>query len=274
MDMPSQCSNPFRAQRELSAELFRIVRLQVEKRSLQQRKARHFLRREAGELLHRLRLGKGVDVRQQFRDSSALGDLCLKMGEFVGGKGALLLLKLRANRLAGRNQLVEEVESEWSEGDVGLLRQVDSRTPSIEYAHARDELIVSTPCPFPRPGLGANPVLDRHNRCMRGGPGNNVAEDLFLSTGPARALENSDIPGLSRSVVPIDDGKTRREAEGLVLRESVHPPLMEYGIKRNRGVRSCLVRNMLPRKRNDVLRLGEAKPGLAYLRELLDVFIR
>ena len=77
------------AKDELPAKLLGIVRLQVEKRPLKERKTLLFLRREARQPPHRLRLREDIDVSQQFRDGCAIRDFLPNVREFVGNSARL-----------------------------------------------------------------------------------------------------------------------------------------------------------------------------------------
>ena len=273
-DMLGEPLNAPGAKDELPAKLLGIVRLEVEKRSLKEHKTRLFLRREARQSPYRLRLREDIDVRQQFRNGCAVRDFFPEVREFVGGKRTLFFSELIADRVACSHQLIEEIESEGPEGDIGLFREVDGRTPGIEDAHARDELVVLLPRPLPRLEFRAERVLDRDDGGMWRRTRNDIAKDLLLSASPAGALEDPYVARLPRGVVAIDHGEARGEAERLVLRQGIHSPMMEYRVKRHPSARSPLVGDMFAGKRNDFLRLSEAVASLADLGKAPEILIQ
>ena len=92
----------------------------------------------------------------------------------------------------------------------------------VEHAHAGNKLISAVARPFPVVLFHPDLVLDRHDRLVRSCAGDDVAKNLFGSSGAARALENPDIPSLSRRVIAINEGEFGCELECLVFRERVH----------------------------------------------------
>ena len=103
--------------------------------------------------------------------------------------------------------------------------------------------------------------------------GNDIAENLLLSASPARALEDPDIAGLARGVVPVDHGEIRREAQCLVLSERIHSPVMENRVERHCGARSPLIGDVFSGKRKDFLFFGEAMAGLADISKAPEILI-
>ena len=91
---------------EFASELLGIIRLQIEKRSLEEVEPRFLLWREVRQPPNGLRLCEGVDVREQSRDNRAFGDLRLHGREFVGDEGALFLFELDTDRLAARASIM------------------------------------------------------------------------------------------------------------------------------------------------------------------------
>ena len=134
-DMRSEPLHSSRAKGEFLAKLLRVVRLEIDKRSIEDRKTRLVLRRKARQCPDRLLRREDIDVREQFRNGCAIRNPFPEVREIARGKRTLFSDELFADRIACLNQLVEEVEAERPEGYVGPLREVDGRTPRIEYAH-------------------------------------------------------------------------------------------------------------------------------------------
>lgn len=236
--------------------------------------SRLVLGREAGLLPNLLPLRKQAHVRQQLGDGSAIVNLVLEPGKFVGDDPSPLLVESIADQAACPHQIVEETEAEGPKGDGGLLSQVDRGSPGIEDARERDGVVLFIPGPLSRFRIIPDSVMDRDVRRGRTSARRDIAESLLRRACAACLLENADVAGLPGSVVALDNGEMRREAERLVVRESVHPSAMNNGLERHGAARSRRRGNMLPGERTTLPRFGETVGSLADLDETPDVPVR
>ena len=101
----------------------------------------------------------------------------------------------------------------------------------IKDADAGDEFIRVTTHPFADSRLVSNLISDIHDRLGWSNARYDVSKNLLLPTCTARLLEDSDIAGLTCTVVAVDNGKAGCELEGLIFRERVYTLVMKYRIR-------------------------------------------
>jgi hypothetical protein len=143
----------------------------------------------------------------------------------------------------------------------------------IKDADAGDEFIRVTTHPFADSRLVSNLIFDIYDRLGRSNAGYNVSKNLLLPTCTARLLEDSDVAGLPRTVVAVDNGKAGRELECLIFRERVDTLVMKYRIERYRRYRPISIRYMLLGKRFDLYLFDQPVIALAYFSQLADVVV-
>ena len=182
--------------------------------------------------------------------------------------------KSGANGFACLDELIEQVESERPECDIGFLGEIDVSTLRIEHTHARDELILDASSPLARLGFGSNLVLYGNNRGQRRCSRQDVAQDVLLTTRSACALKNADISRLARPVVAIDYGQARSELEGLVLGQSIHAAVVKDRDQRYWDGARRPVWNVFLGKRRGFLLFSQPVPTFADVGKSADIVIR
>ena len=139
--------------------------------------------------------------------SCAFGDLRLNSGESARRKSALFSFEFCANGLARLHKLVEQVQTEGPEGNIGFFGQVDGSALRVKYAYARNEFILAGSGPFPGFRFGSDLVLYCNHRGEWCCAGDDITQDFLLPARPASALEDSDIACLARAIITINHGE-------------------------------------------------------------------
>ena len=93
-------------------------------------------------------------------------------------------------------------------------------------------------------------------------------------TSPPSTLIAGAVSVSAILAVRVDHRETWPKPEGLVFREGVYTPVMEYGRERDGWGHATLVRHVLPGERDDVSLRRETVCSLADFRKLLDLSCR